>query len=566
MNQTSPTGAAILCGESLTGGTMSDLGVRMPPAQTQPEAAETPSPWHARLPYALLGVLFAALAWFTATQGRVHGRTYDEYLQDDYGAAVLRWYLSGGSDRGFLEFPDYLHMPEHGSGFELIIAFVQHLTQEQWQTRTMVNGIAGLIGIVLIALAGRELAGPWGALAAATGLALYPRYVGAMHNNSKDVPLAVAMILVLWLVLRLMRRWSQEKPRFEVLELMGVGAALGLAASIRVNALSWVALLGLLVAGYWVRYGRTLRGAELRAELARQGGAALVIGTTCYLVMALLWPYLLVYPISGLRQSVEVMSAYDWENPILFAGEQVMSTELPWYYAPWWLVVGSPLPVVLLSLAALVGALVAIARRRPLDSRLLLIGGYILLPLVLIILAHSTLYNSLRQFLFIAPGMILLGAVVLVRWAGKAFADRRRVLAWGLVAAAVLGQAEAGYASARIYPYEYSYFSPIVGGYTTARHNYESTYYGTCTRAGAVWLGEHYLEYTTSPTFRDEVSWNSLTEADLPDNFVSIGDGEPIFLLTIGEPGNGYREIYTVMLEGEPLCRVSVQEQFIRSS
>jgi hypothetical protein len=186
---------------------------------------------------------------------------------------------------------------------------------------------------------------------------------------------------------------------------------------------------------------------------------------------------------------------------------------------------------------------------------------------VLIIAAHSTLYNSLRQFLFIAPGMILLAAVLLVRWALAAFKDGKTALAWTLVGAAILGQVEVAVAVARIYPYEYSYFSPVAGGYTTARHNYESTYYGTCTRAGALWLGEHYRDYTPGePAFRDEVSWNSLTEADLPDNFVSIGEGEPMFRLTNGDPGPGYKIVHTVMLEGEPLCNVSVQEQLAPAS
>jgi hypothetical protein len=119
---------------------------------------------------------------------------------------------------------------------------------------------------------------------------------------------------------------------------------------------------------------------------------------------------------------------------------------------------------------------------------------------------------------------------------------------------------EAVAASVRIYPYEYSYFSPIAGGFDNARHDFESTYYATCTSAAAVWLGEHWHDYTTEvPTFRDEHEWNSLAQADLPDNFIPIGNGDPIFRITTDPAGDGYTEIHTVMLEGEPLCRVSVQ-------
>ncbi|MEV4416683.1 hypothetical protein [Catellatospora sp. NPDC049609] len=539
----------------------------VPPAE--PQAPEPAAPWWRgeRLPYALTGVLLLVMTWFTVAQGRFHGRTYDEYMQDDYGARVLKFYLSGTEDRSFLDFPDYLYMPQHGAGFELIVAFFQHLTGEVWQTRTLVNGLFGVLGMLIIGLAARELAGrgltgAWAGFAAALGLALYPRYTGQMMNNSKDIPLAVAMVLVLWLVLRLMRRWSEPDRRGEVVELGAIGAAIGFAASIRVNALLWFGLLALVSAGYWVRHGRRLRGRELRSEIGNQITAALAIGTTAYLVMSLLWPYLLTNPVEGLFASVESMAKYDWDNEILFGGEMVRSTQLPWYYAPWWLVIGSPLPVVALTAAAVVAGVVALARRRAVDGRMLLVGAYILLPLALIIGAHSTLYNSLRQFLFVAPGLIVLAAVLLVRWIRGAFASGRTALAWALLGAAVLGQAEVVYASARIYPYEFSYFSPLVGGYTEARHDYESTYYGSCTRAAAVWLGENHRTYTTdpAPTFRDEHQWNSLAEVDLPDNFVSVGDGQPYFRITTQEPGPGYREIHAVLVEGEPVCRVSVVE------
>lgn len=551
---------------------MSDVDVEpmtASPDDAPPAAAAEPAApwWRERLPHLLLGALLLVMSWFTVAQGRFHGRTYDEYMQDDYGARVLKFYLSGTTDRSFLDFPDYLYMPQHGAGFELIVAFCQHLTGEIWNTRTIVNGLFGVLGMLITALAARELAGrgrlgAWAGLAAAIGLALYPRYTGQMMNNSKDIPLAVAMVLVLWLVLRLMRRWRQPDRRFEVLELAAVGAAIGFAGSVRVNALLWFGLLALVAAGFWIRHGYKLRGRELRTELTNQFTAMLAIGTTAYLVMSLFWPFLLTNPVDGLLSSVESMAKYDWDNEILFGGEMVRSTQLPWYYAPWWLVIGSPLPVVALTVAGAVAAVVGLVRRRRLDGRLLLVGAYILLPLALIIGAHSTLYNSLRQFLFVAPGMIVLAAVLLVRWVRESFDSGRTALAWALIGAAVLGQGEALYASARIYPYEYSYFSPLAGGYTTARHDYESTYYGSCTRAAAVWLGENYQQYTadTAPTFRDEHQWNSLAEVDLPDNFVSVGDGQPFFRITTKEAGPGYREVHAVVVEGEPVCRVSVMD------
>ena len=124
-------------------------------------------------------------------------------------------------------------------------------------------------------------------------------------------------------------------------------------AAIRVNGLAWLGLLGLLALFYWVRHGRGLRTwPAVRSQLAAQFGAALVIVSSCYLFMTLTWPYLVVHPTTGLLDAVKIMAKYDWANNILFNGEQVLATNLPWYYAPVWLIIGSPLPAVILSFAA----------------------------------------------------------------------------------------------------------------------------------------------------------------------------------------------------------------------
>ncbi|NUT32907.1 MAG: hypothetical protein HOV79_07515 [Hamadaea sp.] len=530
------------------------------------------------LPYALLGLLFVLMTVFTVTQYAVHGRSWDDWMQDDYGKRLLQFYLTLGEDRSFMEMAPNLYMPQHGAAYETIVALVQHFTGEQWHTRSVVGGITGLIGILAIALCGRELAGPWGAFTAALGLALYPRYVGSMFNNSKDIPFAVAMIIALWLVLRLVRRWQEPGRRSGVLDGALAGAAIGFAAAIRVNAMAWFAILALLVAAYWLR--RRPTGARaVRAELARQAGTLLVIGCTCYLVMSLTWPYLLVEPINGLFDSVKQMSAYQWNHEILYRGEMVYAPEAPWHYSLVWLIVGSPLPMVVLSIAAIGVVLWRIAVPRSLtapasesestaaepatdkNGQYLVLALYVVVPLSLIVALQPTLYNSLRQFLYVVPGFLLIATVVLlgaVRHAVRSGRRSLKILAAGLVGLAVLGQAEAVAASARIYPYEYAYFSPIVGGYAQARHGYESEYWGSCAHAAATWLDDHYREFPVDkPTFQDFVSWNPLVEQELP-NVEDVGDGNPVFAIT-KEPKDGYRQIHAVVVEDEVLCQVGIR-------
>ncbi|MCP2328951.1 hypothetical protein HDA40_007458 [Hamadaea flava] len=502
----------------------------------------------------LLALLFTLLTVFVVTQHAVHGRAFDEWMQDDYGQRTLAFYLSGGKDRSFLEMAPELYMPQHGPAYELIVAAAQKLTGEQWQTRSVLGGVTGLLGILAIALCGREVAGPWGAFLAAAGLALYPRYTGSIFNNSKDIPFTVAMTVVLWLVLRTVRRWQQDQRRFELLQDATLGAAIGFAAAIRVNALAWFAVLAVLIAAFWLRR-RPAGAAAIRAELSKQVGSLLLIVSTCYLAMSLTWPYVLVRPIAGAMDAVAAMSKYQWNHEILYLGAMVPAPQAPWHYAPVWLVVGSPLPVVLLVLAS-AGAVWW--RRGPSDGRYLVLAAYVAVPLILLIALRPTLYNSLRQFLYLVPGLILIATGVLLAAVRAAAGSGRRVLAATLVGLAIVGQAEVVVAGARIYPYEYAYFSPVVGGYAKAHHSFEGEYWGSCSSEAASWLRRHHADYPViEPSFQDLVGWNTLIEKELP-GLTPVGDNHPTFLIS-REPRDGYRTIHSVMLAGEQLCQVGVR-------
>ena len=130
-----------------------------------------------------------------------------------------------------------------------------------------------------IALCGYELGGYWIAFLAALGLWLYPRYYGAIYNNPKDIPAAVTMMFILWAALLLIKQWDQQM-RF-IRNSILVGFCIGLAASIRVNAVIWYAILSLLLIAWWLLHGkRVWQEKRVPAELVKQGVAASIIGTT----------------------------------------------------------------------------------------------------------------------------------------------------------------------------------------------------------------------------------------------------------------------------------------------
>ncbi|TMB91178.1 MAG: hypothetical protein E6J44_01570, partial [Chloroflexi bacterium] len=136
------------------------------------------------LPICLLVVLLGIALLTVFVQADQYGITIDEPLQDQYGRSTLAWYESMGRDTSFLtSFPASDFQPQHGAAFETLVAAAQQVFDHQWYTRAVVSGLAGVVGVVAIALCGLELGGWWMALLAALSLWLYPRFFGAIFNN-----------------------------------------------------------------------------------------------------------------------------------------------------------------------------------------------------------------------------------------------------------------------------------------------------------------------------------------------------------------------------------------------
>ncbi|MEJ3749451.1 hypothetical protein WEI85_40100 [Actinomycetes bacterium KLBMP 9797] len=517
------------------------------------------------VPAGLLILLFVLLGFFVATQPNEYGRTFDEELQDEYGVAVLAWYTSAGADQSFLAFPPILHMPQHGPLFETVVAAVQSVTGERWTTRAVVTAVAALLGVLAIALCGYELGGWWMAFLSAAGLALYPRYSGAMFNNPKDVPFAAAMVFVLWLTLRLIRRWP--RPRAFLLDGALVGLAIGAATSIRVVAVVWYPLLGLVLLGYWLRHGAAHRaGGAWRAALAKQALCAASVVSVSVLAMCAFWPYVFLDPLPHFIESVRAMTNYPWVGMVPLGDQSYSSLDLPRRYTIEWLVIGSPPLVVVFGIVGGLLALVQLLRIRTGDARIVLVGLCFGVPLVAFIVLRSTMYNGLRHFLFVVPPLILLAAYGLSRSMSFLMARRQRVLAGALVGLALLAQVELTAAITRIHPYEYSYFSPVVGGFRGAVGRYELDYWGTCNKAAAQWLasnhGAHLVAAPGQPlTVRSSGLAFLVTTYLPPDVFRHDYQIEhPDFYIRsmhyVADEFPSYTTIHEVLVEGHAICTV----------
>lgn len=519
-----------------------------------------------RTPLVLLLAVLLGGAVFVLTQGPVHGRTYDEPLQDDYGRRVLAWYLSGHSDRSFLDFPDRAQVPQHGPFFETLVAGAERAATgvgvSRWTVRTLVCGLTGLLGLVLVALAGKELRDWWTGLLAAVGLALYPRYTGAVFNNSKDVPLTVALLAVLWLVLRLVRRW-RNPSRLRWVDCALVGVALGLAASIRITALLWVPIVVALAVA--AALGAPSPRGRAHATLAASAGLAL-IGISTYLTILLAWPFVWLHPWSGLRDAFASMSRYQWNEPILFGGAMVPAMELPRTYALRWLWLGSPPLTVALAVVGSALVVLDTLRRRASVAECVVLASLVV-PLTAVVGLHSTLYNGLRHVLFVVPAGVLLGAWAVVRLATWLRA-RRTWTVWVVAGLAAAAQVPVVVQAARLYPYEYMYFNDVAGGFTAQHDDYETDYWGACTRAAMLWLDDHRQDYVPfgQATVRSRWAPPGVARPYAGDGLTVVDPRQRSDFVVYSlmswrpRPWPRYHAVHEVEADGVPLCEVEVSD------
>jgi 4-amino-4-deoxy-L-arabinose transferase-like glycosyltransferase len=515
------------------------------------------------LPLCLLGMLFiAALAWVFG-QADQYGLTVDEPLQDAYGRLVLSWYHTRGQDTRFLTaFPADLYMPQHGAIFEVIVAEAEQLFGNPWHTRAIVNGLAGVVGVAAVALCGFELGGWWVALLAALSLWLYPRYFGAVFNNSKDIPFAAAMTLALWAVLLLARNWDMKRKY--LIHSVHAGFFIGAAAAIRVTAVLWYPTLALLLVGWWIQAGRAIvKAGQWRALLRKQATAAGIMLAVSLVTMVALWPYLTLNPLSNLYDSIMVMRQYPWNGDVLFGGQIYPAASIPSIYAPAWLVIGSPPALVIFALIGAVVIGMQLMRRRVVGANIGVVALALLVPLGIIVVFHVTLYDALRQVLFLVPPLILLAVYGFTRLFRYLARKQRKLLAAALVLVVLASQAQVVQAMADLHPYEYIYFSPLVGGVPGASLQYDADYWGICTRPAAEWLAQEYQRYTdhASPTVASPII--EQVQPYLPATF-RVDASSPDFYISSTRSGQdqqfpSYVVIHKEVIQGYVACVVKAR-------
>jgi len=448
-----------------------------------------------RLSWALF-IAAAALVILTFSD---YGVTWDEDVHRWYGVFVLDYYLSFFHDLRALHWGDLYN---YGAAFDLAAAALNRISPfGVYETRHLLNGLVGVLGIIGAAKLGRALMGPRSGFLAALFLLLTPNYYGQMFNNPKDVPFAVGMVWSLYYLVRVI----PALPRPPAKLLLKLGLAAGLALGVRVGGLLIFGYFGLvlLIDAVWRGIETRRLGVTVAVGPASLWRVLLPVVAVAYPVMLLFWPWAQQAPFTRPLQTLAYFSHEVFPFRTLFDGRYVPADDLPWTYLPTYIALALPELILVLLAAAPFAALVLLWRRgstlpRAPTVQFFILGFAAVFPVAYAIAINAVLFDGMRHFIFVLPPIAVIAAVLADR--GLAALERARLGGYAYGALALYGLFHISI-MARLHPDEYVYYNGFVGGVEGAAGRFKLDYWAN-SYAEAVGGLEDYLRAEYGADFK----------------------------------------------------------------
>src|SRR5271166_5757649 len=231
-----------------------------------------------------LPILAIALVLLTF---RDYGVTWDEDAHNWYGNFVLDYYLSFFVDHNALHWRDLYN---YGAIFDTLAAALNRVSPIGiYETRHLLNGLVGILGLVGCWKLARVMSGARAGFIATLFLISTPNYYGQMFNNPKDIPFAVGIVWSTYYMVRIV----PTLPRPSLALTAKLGASIGMTMGVRIGGLLLVCYLGLLLAldATWRALAAHRIGVLADTAWASFCRVLVPVAVVAYPVMLLFWPW-----------------------------------------------------------------------------------------------------------------------------------------------------------------------------------------------------------------------------------------------------------------------------------
>ena len=454
--------------------------------------------WDRAAGAALVLALILVLLTFTD-----YGVTWDEDVHNWYGVLALDYYLSLFRDQRALH---WLDLYNYGAAFDMAAAALNRFSPlGVYETRHLLNGLVGILGLAGCWKLGRALGGPRAGFIALVFLLLTPNYYGQMFNNPKDIPFAAGGVWAIYYMVLILP--SLPSPPLRLVVRLGV--AIGLALGVRIGGLLFLCYLGLMLvlsAGWQAATARRL-SVMVTAGWTSFWRVLLPVAVTAFAVMLIFWPWGQQDPIGNALGALAAFSHETFPFNTLFDGRFVPASDLPWEYLPTYVLLALPeLVLVLLIATPALGVIAAIGVmqhgsgwRRETVLGLFLLGFAIVFPVAYAIAIKAVLFDGMRHFMFVLPPIAVAAALAMDQTV-----SRLREVPYRQAIYAALGLYGVAHVATMVllHPDQYVYYNAFVGGVDGAQRKFKIDYWAN-SYAEAVRGLEAYLQNEYGADFEE---------------------------------------------------------------
>ena len=422
-----------------------------------------------------------------------YGVSWDEPISRDNGMISLKYLIEKlapnlieqdwmlGNYPALADYKD----KDYGVAFELPLALLEKLllfkdSKDIYYFRHLMTFFMYFAGVFAVfKLVERRFADWRLGLLGALFMVLSPRMFAEGFYNDKDVVfLALFAINLNTMVLFL------QRPTIR----MAMWHALATAILIDVRIMGIILAAATLVM-ILLRLGR--REVPFRASFA---SLLTYLALSVFLVIAL-WPYLWSDPLGNFIQAFNNMANFRWPFAVLYLGEYIKATELPWHYIPVWLIITTPVFYTLLFFIGVFSVLRQVYFRGwkiwhgDNEWQDLLFLGLFSGPILTVILLDSVLYDGWRQMYFIYPLFILLAVRGWLSFFSLQFIKYPQAWPVGIGIVTFLILISTSTWMIRFHPFQYVYFNQLAG--KDVKSKFDVDYWGVSSRQALQYILDH---------------------------------------------------------------------------
>ena len=322
-------------------------------------------------------------------------------------------------------------------------------------------------------------------------LALFPRYWGHSFFNMKDIPFAALYSLSGFLTIFLVNKFLKDgfdtgigRNKLSLLS-FSYGVLLGLTSSIRLGGMIFLPIFIITLLSILIFDKRRSLGKIIYVSLMH----FLLILTACSLIILLLHPSSWNDPISWFIRSIKELSYYtDYPLGVRYFYENLSAGKLPWHYLPVWFLITTPIPTIAL---AATGFIIYVFRFNQIPKRMkisfvILVLQIVSLPIIAI-MKGSIIYDGIRHFLFIVPGIVVLASIGACEMFRILKATQLKIV---FSVALIVAYSNVLFDMGSLHPYEYVYFNQFVRDKDLGE-KFETDYWALSFREATEWVNKN---------------------------------------------------------------------------